>query len=265
MRRSFETGTVIALAMLLGGLARAALPVSTDITVQIHGTTVTDDEVVDEYPSGVPHLADLGGVPASAEVDGYWPADDGDHLFSLDTTVELPGSVVARPSDVVRWDGFSHTIEFDALGLGLPDGTNVDAVMEWSGFIVVSFDTSVDLGNGVVAADEDLVTTSGGLSIFLDASAAGIDPALDLDAAALADSGAILLSFDQAGSVGGVDFDDDTVLAYLAPNWSIAFDASVADPGFETADVVAVPEPSATLGMLSGFAFLTMLCRRRSL
>ncbi len=265
MIRMMCTVFVTASLALAHGQAFGSEPVVPDITVSVLGTTVTDDEALDEYPAGVPQVADLGGLPDAAEVDAYWVDADGEHLFSLDSTIELAGGVTARPADVVRWDGFNYSIEFDAAGFGIVDGVNVDAVMEWMGSLVFSFDTSVDLGGGAVAADEDLVIVSGAsLVVFLDASVAGVPESLDLDAASISPtSGGLLLSFDQAGSVGGVAFDDDTVLEYAPPNWSIAFDASSSYVGFEAADVVAVPEPGALALLVAGCGLLASLARRR--
>ena len=79
-----------------------------------------------------------------------------------------------------------------------------------------------------------------------------MDPALDLDAVGVDPNGPILVSFDTAGTIGGVTFDDDTVLRFTGSAWSIDFDASTLHADFEPADLVAVPEPAAGLQLFFG-------------
>ena len=119
----------------------------------------------------------------------------------------------------------------------------MDAVSIASGGgLHLSFDTTVDLGSGVIAADEDLVLfLGGGFVLSFDGSAAGLDPALDLDAANVQPDGSFVLSLDQAGTIGGVVFDDDTVLIWDGAVWAVAVDASDLDAAFGPADLVAVP------------------------
>jgi hypothetical protein len=88
--------------------------------------------------------------------------------------------------------------------------------------------------------------------------------ATDSERSVVAAAGALLVSFDHDGSVGGVDFDDDTVLAWSGSAWSIFFDASNEHAGFGAGDVVAVPEPGSLTGLLSGAALLLALSRRRA-
>lgn len=142
---------------------------------------------------------------------------------------------------------------------------NVDAVSLIATDVVLSFDTTVALAGGVVAADEDLVSLDGvSYSLLFDGSALGIDPALDLDGASVGASGELLVSFDSGGTVGGVTFDDDTVLRRSSGGaWSIAFDVGSAHAGFGGADVVAVPESGVTLSVLAGGWMLLAAARTR--
>jgi hypothetical protein len=253
-------------SLIVAAPAWSQVTYTPDITVDLSGTTVSDEDVAEDDLVGTVGLANLGSLPDSVEVDAYTRDENDEHLFSIDIAAVLPGGVFALPGDIIRYDGSTYSIEFDSIAGGIPDGANVDALMLSNGFNVVSFDTTLDLGGGLVAADEDLVQLGGGpgFVMFFDASAAGIDPALDLDAADWRAASGLLVSFDRDGSVGGVDFDDDTVLAYTGIGaWSVAFDASDEHAGFGGGDLIAVPEPGSLPGLAAGATLLVGLARRR--
>ncbi len=73
------------------------------------------------------------------------------------------------------------------------------------------------------------------------------------------------MSFDTAGSIGGVNFDDEDVLRFDGTTWSMEFDASAADSDWAAADLdaVFVPEPAAALLRLSALGVLAALAVRR--
>ena len=78
----------------------------------------------------------------------------------------------------------------------------------------------------------------------------------------------LLVSFDTAGSVAGVVFDDEDILAYslVSGSWTLHEDTSVLYPALSASDVdgvVAVPEPGTVLALLSGAGLLAWLRRRR--
>ena len=90
---------------------------------------------------------------------------------------------MARPGDVMRLQGAIYSFEFQASLAGLPRGILTDAVSAGAAGLLLSFDTSVDIGGGVLAHDEDLVLWDGAaFTLFLDASAYGVAQGLDLDA-----------------------------------------------------------------------------------
>jgi hypothetical protein len=120
-------------AFFLAAPAGAQVRYAPDVTVELSGTTVADEKVADDDLMGTVGLANLGNLPVSVEVDAYTSVQ-GESLFSLDTTAALPGAVTIVPADIVRYDGASYTIEFDAIGNGIPDSANVDAVMQSGGF-----------------------------------------------------------------------------------------------------------------------------------
>lgn len=249
--------------------AQTMVTLSSDITVDLAGTTYTDeDAVLDDQLGGVTPQS-LGTLPANVDVTGYEELANGDKLFSLDTTADLGGGVTLHTSDVGRYDGVGYSIEFDGSAEGVPDGSRVDAVtVASSGDLLLSFDTTVDLGGGVVAADEDLVSFDGAnFALVFDGSAQGLCEALDLDGASLdIDTGRIGVSLDGSGSVGGVDFDDEDILEFqpVGSSWSLQYDGSSVHASLGPADVNAVPEPGMLTQLGAGAAALAWMARRRS-
>jgi len=187
---AFASALITSIATAEAGHAQFSY--SPDITVNPGGTIVTDEQVADDDLAGLITLANLGAIPESAEVDAY-ATTGSDHVFSLDITTQLAANLTFVPADVVRYDGATYTLEFDAVAQGVPasaqlaenltvvpadvvrydDATytrefdavaqgvpasaNVDAVSLDGSDLVLSSDTTVDLGSGVIAADEDLV------------------------------------------------------------------------------------------------------------
>ncbi len=256
--------------VILAAAPVAAQPIvsaSPDVTIDLGAVVVADENVAVDNQLGIVMLADLGMLPQASDVVALGEEPNGDRLFALDTTVSLPGGVVARAGDVVRYDGISYAIAFDAQAAGLPAGTLTDAVSPSTAGLLLSFDSTVDLGGGLVAADEDLVIWNGStFAMALDGSAAGIDPALDVDAAQDLGGGAYLVSLDTTGMVGGVVADDEDVLHYDGANWSLAFDGSAANPSWAAADLDAVsflPEPGLAGMLVAGSALAGALRRWR--
>ena len=165
----------------------------------------------------------------------------------------MPGGLTARAGDVVRYNGTTDTLEFDATANGIPNGVITDAVSEIGpGDLLLSFDVTVTVG-GVTADDEDLVRFhSGVVSLFFDGSAAGIDPGLDLDAAhILPDNGHLLLAFDGPGTVGRVNFTSVDVLEFspTSTGWELSSDGLAQHSGWFEAQLhglSAVTMPSPT-------------------
>ncbi len=235
------------------GAAAAETPLdsvtsSPDVTVEL-GTTdeliADEDAALDEFAGSVVPV-DLGALPAASDLSGYERLADGDALLCFDTTVELPGFVLAEPGDVVRFDGTSYSLEFDASLNGLPPGAFCDAVTVTStGVLELSFDTTVSLpgsgGQAFTAADEDLVAVQGPalFALVFDGSAAGVPEEADLDGADALSNGNLGLSFDVSGSIDGIDFDDEDVLEYApdTASWSPLVDSSAEDLRWAAADL----------------------------
>jgi hypothetical protein len=241
---------------------------SPDVTVELGATAqvAADENVAVDNLAGMVALAPLGSLPAAADVSGYELLWNGDRLLCFETTVELPGPVVAEPGDVVRYDGSVYSIEMDASENGVPAGVLCDAVAVAGGTgLLLSFDVTAALPGGLVADDEDLVLFHGAStwSPFFDGEFLGVPAALDVDGAYLFPSGNLALSFDGSGQVGGVGFDDEDVLEVAdgGMTWSLAYE----DPDWAAADAdaIALPEPELPLLLGVGIAGLLALSRSR--
>jgi hypothetical protein len=257
------------LALLAPATALSQVALSPDTTVDLAGMTFADeDALIDLVATTIP-LA-LGTLPEPSDVDAYHYFSNGDRLYSLDISADLGAGVSVTAADVVRFDGSTNTIEFNASAEGLPDGVIVDATtVHSSGDLMLSLDTTVDLGGGVVAGDEDLVRFDGltTYTVFFDGSAQSIANGLDLDGAHYQPSdGHLFLSFDGSGAVGGVDFDDEDILEFepSGPTWSLFYDGSAQHASLAAADVTAVPEPDGWLLVAAGSAALMLLSWKRA-
>jgi len=273
--RAPRLARVIGLAALAGlalpgaAAAQSVIAASPDVTIALGAANVVtkDDAVAADNQLGIVALQNLGAIPDSADVTGYADAGSGTFLFSLDTTTALSGGVVATPGDVVSWNGATHAIVFDGSTAGLPSGVQVDAIGFSNGF-VLSFDTDVSLPGGVTVADEDLVKVIGGVyTLVFDGSANGIDRSLDVDGAQALPGGGYLVSFDTAGTVGAVTFQDEDILRHVGGTWTMEFDAGNADADWGPADLDAlqVPEPGGSAGLMAGLIGLIGLAASSAL
>ncbi len=258
---------LLALVLAAGPAGAQQTFLSPDVTLGF-GATVVADEDVAIAGIGRSYLLDaLGPLPERVDVVAFGLEDDGDRLMAFGTTVELQGGVVARRGDVVRYDGAAYSIAFDADAAGIPAGVAVDAVHAEGNNLVLSFDTTVALGPApLVAADEDLVLWKAQTFLPLfDGSAEGVHSSLDVDAGQHLGGGVFYLSFDSTGEVGGLVVEDEDIVLFDGSTWSLAYDASLADPAWERADLDAlyVPEPAAFISLSCGALLLGALARRR--
>ncbi|MBK7948837.1 MAG: PEP-CTERM sorting domain-containing protein [Deltaproteobacteria bacterium] len=265
--RTLAAALGLALGAGTAAEAQQVVSASPDITIQLGAANLTtaDQAVAVDNQLGVVALQNLGAIPDSADVTGYADAGNATHLFSVDTTVALSGGVTATPSDVVSWNGATHALVLDGSAVGIPSGVQIDAI-GFSDGLVLSFDTDVSLPGGLSVADEDLVKVVGSTwTLVFDGSANGIDRALDVDGAQADGGGAYLVSFDTAGTVGAITFQDEDILRHVGGVWSMAYDASTADGDWGAADLDAlqVPEPGALAMLLGGVLAVAGLGRRR--
>jgi len=264
---TIATALLLAIWLTPGSaLAQSVVAGSPDITIALDsGTVVASDEDVAVDDTSSVGLEDLGALPEASDVIALGGTANGDRLIALDITSSLPGGVVASPGDVVLYDGASYSIVFDASAEGVPAGARTDAASIAPNGLLLSFDTTVDLA-GTIAADEDLVRWDGaGFTLVFDGSAEGLADGLDADAGQDLGGGAFLLSFDTAGQIGGVNFDDEDVLRFDGSGWTLEFDASAADAAWAAADLdaVLVPEPGFGALVVTGALWLALTGRRR--
>ena len=233
---------------------------SPDIDIVLDGITFGDTSIVIDDGNG--NFLDGGALNLST-VKGL---DDNPFglLICFETTIDPGNGEAWRPSlPLVAGDVFTNIFPSGLLlpshqdpNLGVQSGQMSDARADavttmpeigplgptGNRVILLSWDISVKLENGTVINDEDL-WGPGNNGLFFDGSAAGVDTALNLDAAHyLPGTDQLLLSFDGSGVVGEVAFDDEDVLRYdrVGQTWSMAYDASTTDPAWEPADLDAL-------------------------
>lgn len=264
-RRPGRWATAPVLAVALASPASAAvggsLALSPDVTVVAGSATARRHDVVVVEPSGETSVRTLPGLPAGADLTAYHDALDGRVLFALDTWAVLGGLPVA-PSDVVRFDGAVYDLAFSGAAAGLPAGVGIDAVTLAGDDLLVSFDRAVTLAGASFGRRELVRWDGAGFSPFFDGDAAGLAAGLDLDGVQLLPDGTLLLTFDTAGTVGGVTFTHRDVLSYrpTTGEWQLGFPGAVLGPAWRAAGVDAL---STTRGgsvleipTLSGWALL---------
>lgn len=246
-----------------------AMSGSPDIHLDQAGTLVRPGDVSEDIEVLMPALVDLGPLPDGADVTAF-AGVSGNALFALGHSATLLDGVVARPRDLIAWDGASYNVALDGAEFGIPDGVAIDAfaVHPLTGEAWLSFDTDFAFA-GVYVRDADVVDLAS-LGLAFDSAAAGIPAGMDVDAVGrLGGTDDVLVSFDVGGTLGGVAFSDEDVLRYdaAANTWSLVVDASAADPGWVAADLdaaVPVPEPSGAWLLRSGLIGAALLAHRRT-
>ena len=214
-------------------------------TASVHGSSVfADEDVVRDNLSGSIIQVGLGPLPSNADLNAYHRRSDGIHMFSLDVTVELPGLIEVRPSDVVSFDGTGYALAFSGMTNGIPTGACIDAfALASNGDFLISFDVALDLP-GLSAEGRDLLRWNGSSwTIFFDGADAGVPDGLNLDAAHVLTGGArLLVSFDGSGTVGGIQFNDEDVMEFDLVNdsWSLFWDGSSSWSDVSAADLDAL-------------------------
>ena len=226
----------------LSSRAQQTIAFSPDITVILDGQTFDDEDAASDDLSGGVTPIDVGALPGGADLQAYHRPGVG-HLLVLDTTVVLPGGVIATPQKVISFDGGVYSEVVDLAACGLPPGVKIDAMTTIGGPLMFSFDTPVSLG-GTLYDDEDVVALSGCTwTPILDGSAAGIPADLDIDGLYYQSAtGVLMMSLDGPGTVGGVSFDDEDALAYdmASGGWTLVYDGSSLHDGWLAGDLDAL-------------------------
>ncbi len=140
--------------------------------------------------------------------------------FSLDADVLLD-SVLYADEDVIFWNGSAFSLAWDGSANGIPVAADLDALHVVRGEapfeIFFSLDVDARLGALNLVADEDAILFREGegfVAVAFDGSAEGVAPGANLDALTLLDETSWLLSFDSAGSIDGLAFDDADLVSW---------------------------------------------------
>jgi len=152
------------------------------------------------------------------------PTDSFDLSLSAGGSLSV-GSLVVRNEDVVHFDGTSFTLLIDSSDLGIRGNVDGFAGLDADSFLLSLAAPATIAGLGPVD-DSDVIrldatslgsTTSGSLSIYLDASDVGLTTdAEDVDAVELMTDGTVLLSTRGPASIGSMKAADEDVLAFVA-------------------------------------------------
>jgi len=273
-----------ALVLLLVGRATAAqhpVDFAPDITVNL-GTgpslVVNGNNLAHDNGAGgvIGYLIPAGTLPANVHIQDFHPLANHHTLLAVDITTALPGlppGAPAEPRDVVDYDPAAATFSpyFTGSAAGVPSNAHINGIsLDGAGNLQLSFDIATTLPGVGAVANNDVVVYSGGTfaSVFK-GSAAGVASGVNIDAIhALPAAGALLLSFDVAGTVAGVTFDKADVVSYDTGSgtYSMYFQASLSDPvNWPKANLVALPEPARGPALGAGAALLAIgaRCRRK--
>ena len=234
-------GVLVPLALGLSFGAHAATGLSAiryvpDITVSLNGTVAGPNAVANDSLSGAPTMA-LAGLPGNVAAYHYTGSV---HWLVFDTTVSLPGVGTVTPRDVVSYNGTSYAMVFAGGSHELPDGVAIDALSSSNGTdLLLSLDTTVTLG-ALTVSPADVIQYHGGWggSKYFDGGA--VSSGANLDALHRLSNGHLLMSFDVAGTVGGVPFGAGDVLEYTPGtpgSWELAYSPSAVDPGWGAANL----------------------------
>ena len=106
---------------------------SVDTHVELGGLVIAPGDVVfsDDGSLSLAYDASARGLPGGINVDAFAVDGNDDFIFSVDTHVELDGTVF-EDADLIGFDGSTHSLLFDASVAGFPDSADVDAVTAFS-------------------------------------------------------------------------------------------------------------------------------------
>jgi Abnormal spindle-like microcephaly-assoc'd, ASPM-SPD-2-Hydin len=260
--------TILLLATALAAFAGTpllSLFFTPDVPTVIAGTAVAPNQVVvDDLAGGVTHLT-FPALPAGVHIATYFQTPDNHQLLSFDTPVTLPaavGNITITPRDVASFDGTAYSLYFAGVDNGVPAGAAIDAITMIDGSdLALSFDIPVALpgpaSTTITAYPRDLLRLTGSgapFQIFFDGGKNGVPAGVNLVGADYLESNThLLLVFDGSGSVGGVEFTPQDVLEFdpAHGDWSLAYDAEAAYPGFAPAHILGIfalePTPTPTV------------------
>lgn len=120
---------------------------STDMHVELDGLVIAPGDLAESDAGNLSLAFDASaeGLAASVDVDAVAVDDNDELVFSVDTHVELSGTVF-EDADLVRFDGSVFHAYFDATTAGFPDNADIDAATGFSGGrMVVSASTGGEI------------------------------------------------------------------------------------------------------------------------
>jgi hypothetical protein len=205
----------------------------------------TDD--LSNAPGSV--TTDTLNLPASVRLLAMHVATDASY-FVLDQAYNI-GGILAGPRRVLRFDGTSYSIAFDAASYNVPNGVRIDALgMVNNTDFLLSFDDTVSLPGGLVAHAEDLVRFKFDTSTFISHFKGvnlGIPAGVNLQDVHFFDHNRqVLLTLDQAVTVGGTHYKASDVIEVnpVTNTWAVALSPSARDARWRSnggeADLVAL-------------------------
>ena len=222
-------------------LTALRLTPDTAITLGVGDTLATTGEVVrhDLSSNAVTALV-INGLPAGVDVVGYHYRL-GAHYVVFATTVTL-GGITFTPRDVALTDGGGTWSKyFDGVAAGIPDGVAIDALaIGTDAYLRFSFDTAVNLG-GTFYDPRDVARFAVGAFSMSNALSSQIPAGINLVGLDVLPNGHWLVALDGSGSMAGVNFDDEDVLEYSAPDtWERVYDGSAQDADWSAAGIAAL-------------------------
>ena len=146
---------------------------SLDLTSELDGLVVRRGDVVryDGLDYEIEFDGMANGLPAGASIDAIATSEAG-LLLSFDTTVSLPGGVVAVSHDLVLFDRGVYSLALDGSAVGIGHEYDIDAAHHRGpDSFLVSFDTGGAIGGFVFEDDDLLELRRGAWSLYHDASA----------------------------------------------------------------------------------------------
>ncbi len=161
------------------------------------------------------------GIPPEANIDALFldGGDSGDPVVSLDIPALVGGSSYG-PGDLLKWDGAAFALYFDAASAGLPIQANVTGADKRAGLLILTLDTPVTLGTGLLLPGQLLSWDGASLNLYYEDPAwpvssrldgvaflppPGVVPHLSLEKS-VAVEGDLTISWSAACSAGAADY-----------------------------------------------------------
>lgn len=229
---------------------------SSDISIVLADIGIDARDLVDVAGSSVAKTTPP--LPIQSNLTAYHMRREGNdvvHLLALDVPTVLESGETASPRDVIQCTG-------EALGgctilrtLELPRGVGIDGITQRAGErdeILLTVDADTAIGDLFVGSSDLVVSLPEGafaLVRFQD-----IPAALNMDAVHALSGGGFLASFDTAGGIGDIAFEDQDVLLFGdAGEVSVFRRPASLDSDWEAAnldalfvEVAAIETPTAT-------------------